>query len=64
MPHDDDTEVVSSVPVLAPPDAVAALGGDDADNLRICREAVEAGVETIIARVREATLAHLAARGS
>ena len=52
------------MPVLAPPDAVAALGGDDADNLRICREAVEAGVETIIARVREATLAHLAARGS
>jgi Kef-type K+ transport system membrane component KefB len=55
-PPEEEDEVGSSVPVLAPPDAVVALGGDDADNLRICSEAADAGVETIIARVRDATL--------
>lgn len=53
--EDIDHGALDVVPVAAPPDAVVALG-DDADNLRICREAVEAGVETVIARVRDATL--------
>jgi len=38
------------------PDAVVALGEHDVANLRVCTAAVDRGVETVIARVRDAAL--------
>lgn len=38
------------------PDAVVAMSADDHANLAVCRSAVEAGVTTTVARVRDATL--------
>jgi Trk K+ transport system NAD-binding subunit/Kef-type K+ transport system membrane component KefB len=54
--HDTDASDWLGAVGEALPDALVALDGDDHDNLRICTEAVGAGVRTVIARVRDEAL--------